>query len=423
MKKLKYILSQFAILASLSACDSSDMPVQHSDHYDEITFTVETQKVENQKAKSQNAATRANEYEKYDPARHPGRMGVWGYYYAVKQLGNTGFSIFTNKLVSYDSSKNAWGYGEPKKWEEFKDARHFDFFAYMPYQEGTGSSIAISTDADSHTDTYTLSVPYAPSGSSSSSSTSSSSSSSTSSSSSSSNSPFLFDAQNAPIICALPEHRTVKSDQDEKLSFEHTVKFKFDQTLIGYKLLFKLDPTMGAIRQFHIKSVNITGEIPISGTITRAFTYSTTTKKWTAGKIVWENIATRTYTKDAPVSIPYQNTSSSENQSTSENQSSPSLEISSTEYQPWGDIFYTIPLATFQPTINVTYDVKMTTQDGKTPITRKDVTSSILLNKDNFSNINTGSTATINSIRILIQPRYLYVMSDQDAYTGYLLID
>lgn len=42
MKKLKYILSQFAILASLSACDSSNMPVQHSDQYDEITFTVET---------------------------------------------------------------------------------------------------------------------------------------------------------------------------------------------------------------------------------------------------------------------------------------------------------------------------------------------------------------------------------------------
>lgn len=416
MKKLKYILSQFAILASLSACDSSNMPVQHSDHYDEITFTVETQKVENQKAKSQNAETRANEYEKYDPVRHPVKMGVWGYYYAIKQLGNTGFSIFNNQLVSYDSSKNAWGYANPKKWEEFTEARHFDFFAYMPHQEGTGSSIAISTDADSHTDTYTLSVPYAPSGS-------SSSSSSSSSTTSSSNSPFLFDVKDAPIICALPEHRTVKSDDDEKLSFEHTVKFKFDQTLIGYKLLFKLDPTMGAIRQFHIKSVNITGEIPVSGTITRAFTYSTTTKKWTAGKIVWKDIATRTYTKDAPVSIPYQNTSSSENHSSSENQSSPSLEIPTTEYQPWGDIFYTIPLATFQPTINVTYDVKMKAQDGTTPITRENVTSTILLNKDNFSNINTGSTATINSIRILIQPRYLYVMSDQDAYTGHLLID
>lgn len=405
MKKLKYILSQFAILASLSACDSSNMPVQHSDQYDEITFTVETQKVENQKAKSQNAETRANEYEKYDPTLHPGQMGVWGYHYVTKIQGNAGTPIFNNQLVSYDSSQNAWGYREPKKWEDFKDARHFDFFAYMPYQVGTGSSIAISTDADSNTDTYTLSVPYAPSGSSASSSTSSSSATS------SSNSPFLFDAKNAPIICALPEHRTVKSDQDEKLSFEHTVKFKFDQTLIGYKLLFKLDPTMGAIRQFHIKSVNITGEIPISGTITRAFTYSTNTKKWTAGKIIWKDIATRTYTKDDPVIIPYQNTSS------------PSLEISSTEYQPWGDIFYTIPLATFQPSINVTYDVKMTAQDGTTPITRKDVTSSILLNKDNFSSLNTGSTATINSIRILIQPRYLYVMSDQDAYTGHLLID
>ena len=410
MKKLKYILSQFAILASLSACDSSNMPVQHSDHYDEITFTVENQKVENQKAKSQNTETRAYEYEKYDPTLHPGQMGVWGYYYAIKQLGNAGTPIFNNQLVSYDSSQNAWGYSEPKKWEDFKEARHFDFFAYMPYQQETGSCIAISTDADSHTDTYTLSVPYSQSGS-------SSNSSSSSSATSSSNSPFLFDAKNAPIICALPEHRTVKSDQDEKLPFEHTVKFKFDQTLIGYKLLFKLDPTMGAIRQFHIKSVNITGEIPISGTITRAFTYNTNTKKWTAGKIIWKDIAKRTYTKDAPVSIPYQNTSSSENQSSS------SLEISSTEYQPWGDIFYTIPLATFQPSINVTYDVKMTTQDGKTLITRKDVTSSILLNKDNFSNINTGSTATINSIRILIQPRYLYVMSDQDAYTGYLLID
>lgn len=398
MKKLKYILSQFAILASLSACDSSNMPVQHSDHYDEITFTVETQKVENQKAKSQNAETRANEYEKYDPTLHPEQMGVWGYYYVTKQLGDAGTPIFNNLLVSYDSSQNAWGYSEPKKWEDFNAARHFDFFAYMPYQQGTGSSIAISTDADSNTDTYTLSVPYAPS-------------------TSSSNSPFLFDAKNAPIICALPEHRTVKSDQDEKLSFEHTVKFKFDQTLIGYKLLFKLDPTMGAIRQFHIKSVNITGEIPISGTITRAFTYNTNTKKWTAGKIIWKDIATKTFTKEAPVSIPYQNTSSSENQS------STSLEISSTEYQPWGDIFYTIPLATFQPSINVTYDVKMTTQDGKKTSTRENVTSSILLNKDNFSNINTGSTATINSIRILIQPRYLYVMSDQDAYTGYLLID
>lgn len=127
MKKLKYILSQFAILASLSACDSSNMPVQHSDHYDEITFTVETQKVENQKAKSQNAETRANEYEKYDPTLHPEQMGVWGYYYATKIQGNAGTPIFNNQQVSYDSNQNAWGYGTPMKWEDFNCSPPFRF--------------------------------------------------------------------------------------------------------------------------------------------------------------------------------------------------------------------------------------------------------------------------------------------------------
>ena len=56
-------------------------------------------------------------------------------------------------------------------------------------------------------------------------------------------------------------------------------------------------------------------------------------------------------------------------------------------------------------------------------VTRKNVTSVITLNKDNFGNLTTGKTAMINPIRILIQPRYLYVLADQDAYTGHLLID
>ena len=69
MKKSNSIISSIALLAGLSACSSNDMPVQHSDQYDNITFTVETQKV----------ATRANEYETYDPDLHPQQMGVFGY--------------------------------------------------------------------------------------------------------------------------------------------------------------------------------------------------------------------------------------------------------------------------------------------------------------------------------------------------------
>ena len=69
MKKSNPIFSSIALLAGLSACSSNDMPVQHSDQYDNITFTVETQKV----------TTRTNEYEIYNPDQHPMQMGVFGY--------------------------------------------------------------------------------------------------------------------------------------------------------------------------------------------------------------------------------------------------------------------------------------------------------------------------------------------------------
>lgn len=97
--------------------------------------------------------------------------------------------------------------------------------------------------------------------------------------------------------------------------------------------------------------------------------------------------------------------------------------VNSTGYTQWGANFYTIPDDAFTPEIKVTYDVEMIAEDGSTVVTRKDVTSKITLNKDNFGNLTTGKTAMLNPIRILIQPRYLYVMADQDAYTGHLLID
>ena len=97
--------------------------------------------------------------------------------------------------------------------------------------------------------------------------------------------------------------------------------------------------------------------------------------------------------------------------------------VTSTDFSQWGGTFYTIPYAAFEPTIQVTYDVEMKAQDGTTIVTRKDVTSSIVLNESNFGKFNSSATATIYPIRILIQPRYLYVLTDQDAYTGHLLID
>lgn len=356
------------------------MPVQHSDQYDNITFTVETQKV----------ATRTNSYEKYDSKIHPEQMGVFGYQTASQQSGQTIPNVFDNQKVTFDKTQSTWEYGTPKKWEEYQEARFFDFLAYMPYSDNTANpekqaSITIQTDAAKQTETYTLSIPYDPT-------------------TYTSASPFVFDSKSAPIICALPEHREVKAEDGTKKSFDHTIRFKFDQTLTGYKLLFKLDPQMGAIRQFHIKKVQITGEIPTSCTIIRKFTYDKTKQEWSAGEIQWTDITLQT--NEIPVIIPSKETV-----------------VTSTDYAQWGGTFYTIPYAAFEPTIQVTYDVEMKAQDGTTIVTRQGVTSSIILNKSNFGSFNSSATATIYPIRILIQPRYLYVLTDQDAYTGHLLID
>lgn len=387
MKKSNSIISSIALLAGLSACSSNDMPVQHSDQYDNITFTVETQKV----------ATRANEYETYDPNLHPEQMGVFGYQANSQTSDHTLLGDFNNQQVTYDKSQGTWGYGEPKKWEDYQEAHIFDFLAYMPYRENTAKQASITTQSDAakQRETYTLSIPYTP--------TTYASTSTTTSAS-----PFVFDSKSAPIICALPEHREVKDEKGNKKSFDHIIRFKFDQTLIGYKLLFKLDPQMGAIRQFHIKKVQITGEIPTSCTIIRNFTYDKTKQEWTAEGIQWTGITLQTFTNDNPVIIPSKESS---------------LVVTATDYAQWGGTFYTIPYAAFEPTIQVTYDVEMKAQDGTTIVTRKDVTSSIVLNKSNFGSFNSSATATIYPIRILIQPRYLYVLTDQDAYTGHLLID
>ena len=220
MKKSNPIFSSIALLAGLTACSSNDMPVQHSDQYDNITFTVETQKV----------ATRANAYEKYDPDQHPLQMGVFGYQANSPASDHTLLDDFDNRKVTFYQDQSSWEYGTPKKWEDYQEARFFDFLAYMPYHENTENkaNITIQPDAANKTETYTLSVPYNPT-------------------TYASTSPFLFDSKSAPIICALPEHREVKGEDGNKKSFDHTIRFKFDQTLIGYKLLFKLDPQMGVI--------------------------------------------------------------------------------------------------------------------------------------------------------------------------------
>lgn len=391
MKKFLNIVTPLIILlAILTACESNDMPIQHADNYAYISFSAKTEKT----------LTRTNPYEAYDAAKHPATMGVFGYQSSTSHpkldVDNT---IYSNESVSYNSTTENWTATNRKRWNEYLGkAISFHFFAYMPKVDGAK---VISTSR-----TFTLSFPFAMS-------TSAEETSSENTSSNHTLSPVIFDIKKAPIICALPQSREGMDAQKTEYIFERVVNFKFDQTLTGYRLLFKLDTKMGAVRQFRIKRVTLSGNLATKGIVSRSYTWTwdETEKQWTTqGTIGWKDLAYKTFDS---FEIPYKDN----------NEKKSILLDSITDYTQWGPAFYTIPDKNFTPTINVTYDVVFKDEKQQEVITRKGVTSAIELNEKNFESLKQGVTAMIYPIRILIQPRYLYVLADEDAYTGHLLID
>lgn len=418
MKKFLNIVTPLIILlAILTACESSDMPIQHADNYAYISFSAKTEKT----------LTRTNPYEAYDAAKHPATMGVFGYYSSTSHPNLDGAnSIYSNESVSYNSTTENWTATSRKRWNDYLGkATSFHFFAYMPKVDGAK---VISTNR-----TFTLSFPFAMS-------TSAEDTSSENTSSNPTPSPVIFDIRKAPIICAKPQSKEGMDAQKTEYTFDRVVNFQFDQTLTGYRLLFMLDTKMGAVRQFRIKRVTLSGKLATSGTVSRSYTWDVTKKEWTQGDIEWkegdityttfeESTAAEGNTVTAPFKIPYKDNKDDTNTTSSAFENATKsilLDNSITDYTQWGPAFYTIPDKNFTPTIKVTYDVVFKDEKQQEVITRKGVTSDIELNEKNFESLKNqkqGVTAMIYPIRILIQPRYLYVLADEDAYTGHLLID
>ena len=385
----------FAFLASLTACESNDLPIQHADSYRYITFAARTQKM----------TTRADDrYESYDPVlrMHPQNMGVFGYYnFATHSFETTGtetggknHAIFDNILVDYSTSTKTWSTKEEKRWDAYPDS-NFDFFGYMPHSTEATLSKPSATES-----TYLLTIPFsmpAVNGN---------------------PSPILAQKvlRKAPIICAKPEHKGSIAAGGSDATFGRVVTFLFDQTLTGYNLNFQLDKKMNAIRHFRIKGVKIYGKgLATEGNVSRSYTWSN--NEWTAKAIQWNNLNKVIITEENAIQL-----AMDEN---SENPFTPGdneyMDIDDSKYHPWGTTFYAIADASFVPTIAVTYDVILKDEKGET-VTRKDVTSTIILGNKYFETLNPAQTAAIYNINILIQPRYLYVLADQDAYTGHLLI-
>lgn len=379
----------FAFLASLTACESNDLPIQHADSYRYITFAARTQKM----------TTRADDrYESYDPVQrmHPLNMGVFGYYnFATHSFETTGtetggknHAIFDNIQVDYSTSTKTWSPKEEKRWDAYPDS-NFDFFGYMPHSTEATLSKPSATES-----TYLLTIPF------------------------SMPSPILAqkDLRLAPIICAKPEHKGSTTAGGSDATFGRVVTFLFDQTLTGYNLNFQLDQKMNAIRHFRIKGVKIYGKgLATEGNVSRSYTWSN--NEWTAKAIQWNNLKKVNITEENAIKLA-RDENSEKPFTPGDNES---MDIDDSKYHRWGTTFYAIADASFVPTIAVTYDVILKDEKEET-VTRKDVTSTIILGNKYFETLNPAQTAAIYNINILIQPRYLYVLADQDAYTGHLLI-
>lgn len=372
----------------MNACESSDLPIQHADSYDYITFAVKTQKTQ----------TRAQEYEGYDANRHPHTLGVFGYYnlpaHDFASAEGTNQAIFNNETVEYDTQSGNWNTNPERKWDDY-NSNNFDFFGYMP--QNAQASLTKPSTSES---TYVLSIPYTippqlngnPS-------------------------PILFDLKQAPIICALPEHKEGTPAAGTEKTFERVVEMRFDQTMTGYYLNFQLDTRMNKLRHFRIKGVKIYGTLPTGGTLSRSYTFNG--NSWTAEAIKWTDLKTKEF--DATNGIALAKDKDAANPASSA--ANDTLNLNDTKFRRWGATFYAPSTTLFVPTIAVTYDVTMEDEKGTEVTTRKDVTSTIILNQQYFNTLKPESTATIYPINILIQPRFLYVLADQDAWSGVLLVD
>lgn len=372
---MKKILIFLATAGLFTAC-SSDIELTKPDNFtEEIQFSVASI-YSPATANMAKAVTRAGEHSHSDhsdwnDAQHANTLGVFGY-----GDGDIANVIFNNQKATYAASK--WSYTPAKYWAEFTQYSSFDFFGYMLENATTLPTATVTKDGSN----FTLSFPATLS------------------------SPILTSGDNTPLICHAPHRTTVPG---------FAIPFEMDQTLTGYDIQFQLGEKMSNLRYFVIKSVKIYGNnLPVGGTVSR--TYTLTDGKWseTQAPVTWSALSLDAVPAANAVAI-------ASTEKTISNQ---------TDWVKWGtdgsNAFYAIPHASFTPTIEVTYDVhaKSDLNSDETTITRKDVTSTIVLNQANFEALKsgTGTTGEIQHIQIKIVPDYLYVLSDDDQTIGYLIV-
>ncbi len=370
--------------ATLAACSNDDFndKLTTSDEVNgPITFSASAQT---------DAPTRAIS-DGYRPwtTTDPQSMGVFGFFNLNKanfdkQNGTTAADqFFKNTQVSYAETPvspftGKWSYASPKYWPDYTWCNSYDFFAYMPYKEGT--TIA-STDGTN----FTVTIPGV-----------------------TLSQAVQTDIDNSPyLICNLPVNKTVPGE---------VIEYEMDQTLAAFQIRFKLGQDMENVRDIFIKGVKIKGNLPNYGDISR--TYRWDGSKWSNSAIVWSN--TKNQSNVDETTIAFANIGTDGKAQYYDNVKS-KLHIVSTDSLSWGKPFKVIPNG-FNPTIEVTYDVTTNKVDNST-LTRHDVVSEIKFSNGFFKTYTEAAqTGKINPILINIVPSYLYVLADDDQ-KGYLIVN
>lgn len=351
----------FFLLPFMVACSGDDLEqyAQRADNANEIVFLPKTENV-----------TRAT-YSLDNP--HPATMGVFGYFDLDENTITKGnYTIFKNKQVNYQEQGDwSWTYSPVRYWPEFSSANDFDFFGYMPYVSG-----ATLTYFDKG---YTLSFNAALSVEN------------------------IKEGTNLPLICNQPHHKDAPGE---------IVNFDMDQTTTGFQLKFKLGTRMSNVRDFEITRVQVIGQIPSKGKVSRTYICDDD-GNWVLDPqllekkhdIKWSDVTTQN------MALQIVNEGGS-------------LTLSDDEFHEWGKPFFAIPVESFAPSITVTYNVRVADSEKKT-VTREGVTKSIVFNKDNFANLKKQGLmpGKINSLEIAIVPDHLYILADDDQYIGYLVME
>ena len=387
MKKgynIQYLLALMFTLV-LVGCSNEDFLTTQSDEAKVVSFSIGSGIELTSKAPAEGYRA----WETGDPTT----FGVYGIY---NQNIDSKANLFDNQLVQTEDDGATWTYSPLKYWADFSWCDTFDFFGYMPYKE-EGTTLIQGTGDDQYK--YTLSFPASLPNS------------------------VLDDVAYVPLICKEP---VSKDKIGEKINFQ------MDQVLAGFNITFQLDDKMAALRDFVITQVEITGaaeSLPVSGNVSRTYTYTPATRKWSAGDIVWSGIGYNA--SDIEYEVPFvdhgKGTASDAYDDTNE-----TLRIGHSfpgAKSQWGADFFAIPSANFQPTIRVTYYVDdpknlINPEPGDTaPITtRESLTAEIQLSSSFFETYSRVPAGQKNGINVFIKPAYLYVLSDYDQWIKHIVV-